>query len=107
MTSAMKEMMVCSTLNLLLCGEGSRGFFPAPFNVALLFLMHYRVMDTTVPSQFCTYPYPPENNIPLLRNDMKSVFQTFKTVPPLDQLRDLRSLQEMIFSYSSCGEEEG
>lgn len=107
MTSAMKEMMVCSTLNLFLCGEGSRGFFPASFNVALLFLMHYQVMDTTVPSQFCTYLYPPENNVPLLRNDMKSIFQTFKTVSPLYQLRDLRSLQEMIFSYSSCGEEEG
>lgn len=32
MTSAMKEVMVCSTHNLLLCGKGSRGFFPAPFN---------------------------------------------------------------------------
>lgn len=69
--------------------------------------MHYRMMDTTVPSEFCTYPYSPENNVPLLRNDMKSIFQTFKTVSPLDQLRDFTSLQEMIFSYSSCGEEEG
>lgn len=75
--------------------------------LALLFLMHYRMMDATVPSEFCTYPYSPENNVPFLRNDMKSIFQTFKTVSPLDQLRDFTSLQEMIFSYSSCGEEEG
>lgn len=75
--------------------------------LALLFIRHYHMMDTTVPSEFCTYPYSPENNVPLLRNVMKNIFQTFKTVSPLAQLRDLTSLQEMIFSYSSCGEEEG
>lgn len=74
------------------------GFLPSSFRVYFAISLYYSMMDTAVPHSsllsriLLRILYFFEKDISLLKNDIRSIYQPFKTMALLHQLKNLTSL---------------